>query len=57
VAAALALLDLTKRLGLEPSLDSAQEAMLEARRRHGGRVVGLEDLAGPLGLSPASEAT
>ena len=57
VAAALALLDLTKRLGLEPSLDSAQEAMLEARRARGGRVAGLEDLAGPLGLSPASGAT
>ncbi len=57
VTAALALLDLTKRLGLELSLDRAQEAMLEARRQSGGRVAGLEDLAAPLGLSPAADPT
>jgi hypothetical protein len=52
-SAALALLDLTKKLGLSPALDRAQEAMLEARVRSGGRVVGLEALAAPLGLAPA----
>jgi Domain of unknown function (DUF3536)/Glycosyl hydrolase family 57 len=52
VSTAKALLDLTKKLGLSPSLDRAQEAMMAARMKE-GVVEELEQLAKPLGLAPA----
>ncbi len=53
VATATALIDLTKQLGLSPSLDRAQEAMLDAQARGEPNVPALRALADALGLAPA----
>ena len=53
IEAALALMSLAARLGIEADLERAQEAVYAALRRDAVRPAGLDELALKVGLSPA----